>query len=50
MMTEKVMGMSLMSLEAKKMTLRSESEPTAVRELVKVARGRGEDLTGPWGC
>lgn len=38
-----------MPKEAKKIISRSETERTAVRELVKAARARGEDLTGPDG-
>lgn len=46
-MIEKVTGMSLMPMEAKKIISRSETEPIVVRELVKAARAHGEDLTGP---
>ena len=49
MMTEKITSMSSMPKEAKKTTSRSETERTAVRELVRAARARGEDLTGPDG-
>ncbi|OLT21187.1 IS256 family transposase [Ornithinimicrobium sp. CNJ-824] len=38
-----------MPKEAKKTVSRSEAEHAAVRELVKAARARGEDLTGPDG-
>ncbi len=38
-----------MPKEAKKITTPGEAERTAVRELVKAARARGEDLTGPGG-
>ncbi|MFK5635909.1 IS256 family transposase, partial [Ornithinimicrobium sp. LYQ103] len=41
--------MSSMPKEVKKLVSRSETERTAVRELVRAARGRGEDLTGPDG-
>jgi transposase-like protein len=49
MMTEKITSMSSMPKEAKKTVSRSETERTAVRELVRAARARGEDLTGPDG-
>ena len=48
-MTEKITSVSSMPKEAKKRTSRSEAEQAAVRELVKAARARGEDLTGPDG-
>ena len=48
-MTEKITSVSSMPKEAKKTTSRSEAEQAAVRELVKAARARGEDLTGPDG-
>lgn len=46
-MIERIAGVSLMPREAKKMASRSETERIVVRELVKAARARGEDLTGP---
>ncbi|MDO4785035.1 MAG: hypothetical protein Q3997_08130 [Propionibacteriaceae bacterium] len=46
-MIEKIAGMSLMFKEAKKMASRSETERSAVWELVTAARARGEGLTGP---
>lgn len=49
MMTEKITSMSSMPKEVKKTTSRSETEQAAVRELVKAARARGEDLTSPDG-
>jgi transposase-like protein len=48
-MTEKISSMSSMPKEAKKTVSRSETERTAVRKLVKAARARGEELTGPDG-
>ena len=48
-MTEKISSMSSMPKEARKTVSRSETERTAVRELVRAARARGEDLTGPDG-
>ena len=49
-MTEKISSVSSMPTKAKKETIsRSEVERAAVRELVKAARARGEDLTGPDG-
>ena len=50
-MTETLPSVSSMPKEAKKTrrVSRSETERAAVRELVKAARGRGEDLTGPNG-
>ena len=48
-MTEKISSVSSMPKEAKKTVSRSEAEQAAVRELVKAARARGEDLTGPDG-
>src|SRR5690625_222579 len=48
-MTEKITSVSSKRKEAKKMLSRGESERAAVRELVKAARARGEDLTGPDG-
>jgi transposase-like protein len=49
MMTETISSVSSMPKEAKKTVSRSEAEHAAVRELVKAARARGEDLTGPDG-
>lgn len=49
MMTEKITGVSSMPKKVKKTVSRGEAERAAVRELVKAARGRGEDLTGPEG-
>ncbi len=50
-MTETLPSVSSMPNEAKKTrrVSRSETERAAVRELVKAARARGEDLTGPGG-
>ncbi len=48
-MTETLKGMSSMPKDAKKTTTPGEAERAAVRELVKAARARGEDLTGPGG-
>ncbi|OLT24924.1 MULTISPECIES: hypothetical protein [Serinicoccus] len=48
-MTEKITSVSSMTKKVKKMASRSEAEQAAVRELVKAARARGEDLTGPDG-
>ena len=50
-MTETLPSVSSMPKEAKKTrrVSRSETERAAVRELVKAARARGEDLTGPNG-
>ncbi len=48
-MTETLKGMSSMSKETTKTLEAGEAERTAVRELVKAARARGEDLTGPDG-
>ena len=49
MMTEKITSMSSMPKQAKTTISRGETERTAVRELVKAARARGEDLIGPDG-
>ena len=49
-MAETLPSVSSMPKEAKKTTPARETERVAVRELVKAARGRGEDLTGPDGC
>jgi transposase-like protein len=49
-MTETVAGMSSLENAAKKASLTpEEQERAAVRELVRAARARGEDLTGPDG-
>ena len=41
-MTEKITSVSSLPKEVKKTTSRSEAEQSAVRELVKAARARGE--------
>lgn len=48
-MTEKMKGMTSMPKDAKKGATPDEAERAAVRQLVRAARGRGEDLTGPDG-
>ena len=48
-MTETHSSMSSMPKEPKKTSTAEDSERAAVRELVKAARARGEDLTGPDG-
>jgi len=48
-MTETLTGMGSMPKDAKKTTRPGEAERAAVRELVKAARARGDDLTGPDG-
>ena len=48
-MTEKIQGMSTMPKTAVKSRKPELAERAAVRELVKAARARGEDLTGPEG-
>ena len=48
-MTEKLQGMSSMPKTAVRSVEPGEAERAAVRELVKAARARGEDLTGPEG-
>ncbi len=48
-MTESLKGMTSMPKDAKKTAKLGETERAAVRELVKAARARGEDLTGPEG-
>src|SRR6478735_59775 len=48
-MTETLTGMGSMPKDAKKTTKPGEAERAAVRELVKAARARGEELTGPDG-
>ena len=48
-MTETLKGMSSMPKEAVRAVKPGQAERDAVRELVKAARARGEDLTGPDG-
>ena len=48
-MTETLNSMGSMPKDAKKTTKPGEAERAAVRELVKAARARGDDLTGPDG-
>lgn len=48
-MTENLAGMSSLKKTVKKSQTPAEVEQAAVRELVKAARARGEDLTGPDG-
>jgi putative transposase len=48
-MTETLTGMSSIPKNLKKTTKPGEAERAAVRELVKAARARGDDLTGPDG-
>ena len=48
MMTENLAGMSSLKKTVQK-SQTAEVEQAAVRELVKAARARGEDLTGPEG-
>jgi putative transposase len=48
-MTETVAGMGSLENAAKKSLTPEEQERAAVRELVRAARARGEDLTGPDG-
>ena len=48
-MTETLEGMSSMPKEGKYTAQPGEVERAAVRQLVKAARARGEDLTGPDG-
>lgn len=48
-MTEKITSVSSMPKQAKTTVSRGEAERAAVRELVRAARARGEDLTGPDG-
>ena len=45
-MTETLKGMGSMPKDAKKTAKPGETERAAVRELVKAARARGDDLTG----
>lgn len=48
-MTENLAGMSSLKKTVQKSQTPAEAEQAAVRELVKAARARGEDLTGPDG-
>ncbi len=48
-MTDKLVGVSPLRKAGKKALTPEEAERAAVRELVKAARARGEDLTGPDG-
>ena len=48
-MTETVAGMSSLEKAAKKSLTPAEQERAAVQELVRAARARGEELTGPDG-
>ena len=48
-MTETLKGMGSMPKDVKKTAKPGEAERAAVRELVKAARARGDDLTGPDG-
>ncbi len=48
-MSETLKGMTSIPKDAKKAATAGEVERAAVRELVKAARARGEDLTGPDG-
>src|SRR3954453_13058340 len=48
-MTETLAGMGSLKKAAEKTVPPAEAERAAVRELVKAARSRGEDLTGPDG-
>src|SRR3954453_22577356 len=48
-MTETLAGMGSLKKAAEKTATPAEAERAAVRELVKAARARGEDLTGPDG-
>ena len=48
-MTETLVGVSPLRKAAKRTLTPQEVERNAVRELVKAARARGEDLTGPEG-
>ena len=49
MMTDTLVGVSPLRKAAKKTLTPEEVERAAVRELVKAARARGEELTGPDG-
>ena len=46
-MTDTLVGVSPLRKAGKKTLTPEEAERAAVRELVKAARARGEDLTGP---
>jgi putative transposase len=48
-MTDTLVGVSPLERAAKKALTPTEVEPAAVRELVKAARAKGDDLTGPDG-
>jgi putative transposase len=48
-MTKTLAGMCSLKTAATKATTPAEAEAAAVRELVKAARARGEELTGPDG-
>ncbi|MGI8721179.1 MAG: hypothetical protein ACR2JG_03020 [Geodermatophilaceae bacterium] len=48
-MSETLKGMTSMPKDVKRAAEFGEVERSAVRELVKAARARGEDLTGPDG-
>ena len=49
MMTETLVGVSPLEKASKKAVTPAEVERAAVRELVRAARARGDDLTGPEG-
>jgi putative transposase len=49
MMTETLVGVGPLEKASKKSVTPAEAERAAVRELVRAARARGEDLTGPDG-
>ena len=49
-MTEALVGVSPLDKAGKKTVAPAEAERSAVRELVKAARARGDDLTGRTGC
>ena len=48
-MTETLVGVSPLEKASKKTVTRAEAERAAVRDLVRAARARGDDLTGPDG-
>jgi putative transposase len=48
-MTETLKGLTSMPKDAKKAAVAGGADRVAVRELVRAARARGEDLTGPGG-
>ena len=48
-MTDTLVGVSPLRKAGKKTLTSEEAERAAVRELVKAARARGDDLTGPDG-